>query len=74
MLPCYVAAPLQQGLEQAAARSDDRTIESCARAVESLADAESRAARNLNLKFVCAGMISDLATAFQVGVPVDERA
>lgn len=73
-LVSVLAARLRQGLEQAAARSDDRTIESCARAVESLADAESRAARNLNLKFVCAGMISDLATAFQVGVPVDERA
>ena len=73
-LVSVLAARLRQGLEQSAARSDDRTTEACARAVETLADAESRAARNVNLKFVCAGLVSDLATAFEVGVPLDDRA
>ena len=68
-LVSVLASRLRRGLEQSAARSDDRMTDACARAVETLADAESRAARNVNLKFVCAGLISDLAAAFDVGVP-----
>ena len=73
-LVAVLAARLRQGLERSADRSDDRATEACARAVETLADAESLAARNVNLKFVCAGLVSDLATAFNVGVPMDQQA
>lgn len=73
-LVAVLAARLREGIERSAAASDDRLTEACARGVESLADAESRAARNVNLKFVCAGLVADLAKAFAVGIPADDLA
>ncbi|MCP4833677.1 MAG: hypothetical protein GY895_02840 [Phycisphaera sp.] len=72
-LVAVLAARLRLGLARAASNGDDRATDACARAVESLADAESRAARNVNLKFVCAGLVADLGTAFGVGAPSDQR-
>ena len=66
-LVSVLASRLRTRLGQAARDGDDAVIEACARAVERLADAELRAARNLNLKFVTAGLVADLADAFGVG-------
>ena len=68
-LVAVLAARLRQRLAEAVDTSDERTIESCARAMECLADAEHRAAGNLNLKFVTAGLVAGIGRAFGVGVP-----
>ena len=68
-LVAVLAARLRQRLAEAVDASDERTIESCARAMECLADAEHRAAGNLNLKFVTAGLVAGVGRAFGVGVP-----
>lgn len=66
-LVSVLASRLRTRLGEAARDGDDVVIEACSRAVERLADAELRAARNLNLKFVTAGLVADLAEAFGVG-------
>ena len=65
-LASVVGTRLRDRMTEAAAAGDDRTIESAARAIEAIADAEHRANRNVNLKFVCAGLVSDLGRAFEV--------
>ena len=68
-LVAVLASRLRTRLESAAAEGDDDVTESCSIAIERLADAESRAARNLNLKFVMAGLVAAIAEAFGVGDP-----
>ena len=64
-----LATRLRSRLERAAAEGDDTIVESCARAIDAIADAEIRANRNLNLKFVVAGLVSGIAESFGVGEP-----
>ena len=66
-LVSVLASRLRNRLGQAARDGEDAVVERCSLGVERLADAELRAARNLNLKFVTAGLVADLAEAFEVG-------
>ena len=68
-LAAVLATRLRIRLEQAAADRDDGTVEACARAIDRIADAEIRANRNLNLKFVVAGLVGGIAESFGVGEP-----
>ena len=66
-LAAVIGTRLREQIARAATTEDEATIESSARAIEAIADAEHRANRNVNLKFVCAGLVSDLGRAFHVG-------
>ncbi len=70
-LASVVGTRLRDRMIDAAGAGDDRVVEASARAIEAIADAEQRANRNVNLKFVCAGLVSDLGNAFGVGA--DDR-
>ncbi len=65
-LASVIGTRLRERMSEAAVAGDDRTIEASARAIEAVAEAEHRANRNVNLKFVCAGLVSDLGNAFDV--------
>ena len=65
-LASVIGTRLRERMGEAAVLGDDRTIEASARAIEAVAEAEHRANRNVNLKFVCAGLVSDLGNAFEV--------
>ena len=73
-LVAVLASRLRSRLESAAADGDDDLVEACSIAIERLADAESRAARNLNLKFVTAGLVAAIGEAFGVGDPARSSA
>ena len=73
-LMAVLASRLRCRLESAAADGDDDLVEACSIAIERLADAESRAARNLNLKFVTAGLVAAIGEAFGVGDPARSSA
>ena len=73
-LMAVLASRLRSRLESAAADGDDDLVEACSIAIERLADAESRAARNLNLKFVTAGLVAAIGEAFGVGDPARSSA
>lgn len=68
-LAAVLSTRLRGRLERAAEESDDAMVESCARGIERIADAEIRANRNLNLKFVAAGLVAGLAESFGVNDP-----
>ncbi len=68
-LAAVLATRLRTRLERAAFEGDDAIVESCARAIDAIADAEIRANRNLNLKFVVAGLVGGIAESFGVGAP-----
>lgn len=72
-LSAVLSTRLRNRLERAAVDGDDDMVESCARAIEQVADAEIRANRNLNLKFVTAGLVAGLGDCFGVGVPAGGR-